>query len=88
MQYEIIDCPFCSKGKIKILTAPSYRKYLKGGFKDISEQMEVLDDCSVCGKTIKEITKNLKKVSFSKEANKNIIRRLKESGFDNFVEKF
>lgn len=85
---SVINCPFCSRGQINIITTPSYRKYGKKGFKDISEQIEVLDDCPVCGKTKKEILKHLKEGSSTGKSDKKIIRRLEKSGLPTeFVQK-
>lgn len=83
-----IGCPFCEKGIIKVLHRPPVLKEMRkspwGGckksYKMSKEVYEVLNDCSNCGKSKKEIEKVLKE---GKEpSHEEVIRRLKEVGLD------
>lgn len=86
---NIVKCPFCLKGKIEVLRVPGYRKYVKGGFKDIKDQIEVSNDCPNCGKNSSKIKKKLRSGDTSSLSDEKIIKRLKEAGFSSeFKQKF
>jgi len=83
----VIACPFCGNS-IKALHRPALIREKKksswGGSKKSfirdEEIMEVMEDCSKCGKSKKEIEKALER---GKEpSNEEVIKRLKEAGLD------
>ncbi len=85
---EEIECPFCNKGKIKVLYKPSMIRFTASSSASVGtkrkafrtqEKYEVLvNKCPNCGKTKKEIEKRLKEGK--PIPHKELIRRIKEAG--------
>lgn len=82
-----IECPFCKKGKIKVLYKPSMLRFkvsrIAAGTKRIpyrtQEKYELLvDKCPNCGKTKRQIEKALKEGI--PPSHEEIIRRAKDAG--------
>ncbi len=82
-----VSCPFCGK-PVKALHRPSLIREKKkaswGGCKKSfirdKEILEIVEDCSNCGKTKKEIERALKEGK--QLPNEEVLKRLREAGLD------
>jgi hypothetical protein len=88
-EHKILKCPFCGKGDIEITYTPPSTKTKSGpwgGSKadviDVSGQTIIHTKCCPkCGKTNKEIMKNLEgEEDITKEDRKKIAERFKKQG--------
>jgi uncharacterized Zn finger protein len=85
MEVISVECPFCGKSLKALHRPPLVREKKKsswGGsrksFTRDEEILEILEDCTNCGKSKKEIENALK---HGKElTNEEIIKRMKEAG--------
>lgn len=85
----VLKCPFCNKGDIEITYIPFSTKTKKGpwggyksGVTEVSDNTIIhTEKCPNCGKSKKEIQKNLKgKEEITEEDRKKIIKRMKKQG--------
>ena len=93
MGREIIEitCPFCNKGKIQIYQQGSVKKYVSGPYGggkrkvfQSEDRIIVASNCSICGKSDKEIQKKLeekKEVSHEEK-----LKRSKKAGMPTVIE--
>ena len=93
-EFRVLDCPFCKKGKIEIIYIRSSVKVVKsswGGSKGAIERsaegiMVKTEKCPECGKTAKEIEKELKNESVKTVSHEERLKRLKDSGLPTTIE--
>lgn len=87
-----IECPFCKKGIVRMFHKEGY---LQPSFSRISaksavkyhrvpDTYEVLEDCPNCGKTAKEIQKNLE--GEREIDHKKVLKRIKKQGLPTRIE--
>jgi len=90
---EIIDCPFCKKGKIDIVTTPEFYSYKTarafGKAKKIPvvhpERIDVQNKCPECGKSKQEIKEALISGTTNK-SHEERLKRIKDSGLPTRIE--
>lgn len=69
-QYEELSCPFCDKGRISCLYFPSSIRETRTGGRGIksirksSDTWVIQSSCSVCGKSVAEVEKELRRKEF------------------------
>lgn len=82
-------CPFCKKGEIKVFhkeghLQPHFSRIAAKSavtYHKVPDSYEVLENCPNCGKTKKDIEKNLEgDEEITKEDRKKIIERMKKQG--------